>query len=138
MSLVAMCPPNYCNSKWHFSTDNLKGSPATASPVTEYGSVTAKIPEKSFPTGGSDSPLRSKLLISRAKLHHYPTQRPETFSNIPQNDIIRRNFGSRNVFFLLLSVAIHNVFEGIKKFTTVIIQCVCKTWRIQRLLFILF
>ena len=107
----------------------MKGSPATASPVTEYGSVTAKIPDKSFPFGGTDSPLRSKLLISRAKLHHYPTQRSETLNNIPQNDFIRRNFGSRNVFFLLLSVAIHNVFEGMKKFTTVIIICVCKRYK---------
>ena len=99
---------------WHFSTDNLKGSPAAASPVTEYGSVTAKFPEKCY-TAGTDSPLRSKLLINRAKIHHQPLNITDTNGNIHQYGFLCRNFGNRNVFFLLLSVAIHNIFEGMNK-----------------------
>ena len=53
----------------------------------------------------------------------------EGFLSSPQYDFIRRNFGSRNVFFLLLSVAIHNVFEGMQKFTTVFILCFCRILR---------
>ena len=103
---------------WHFSTDNLKGSPAAASPVTEYGSVTAKFPEKCY-TAGTDSPLRSKLLINRAKIHRHPLTIMDPNGNVRQNGFISRNFGNQNVFFLLLSVAIHNIFEGMNKIETI-------------------
>ena len=75
-----------------YSTDNLKGSPATASPVTEYGSVPFKFPDKSYNTGGSNSPLRSKLLISRAKLHHHPVPFEEANNHNPPNDCIHKKF----------------------------------------------
>ena len=100
----------------------MKGSPATASPVTEYGSVPFKFPDKSYNTGGSNSPLRSKLLISRAKLHHHPVPFEEANNHNPPNDCIHKNFGSRNVFFLLLSVAIHNLFEGMNNYKDIVSQ----------------
>ena len=98
-----------------FSTDSLKGSPLAVSPMTEYGSVATKFRDKCQSVGGTNSQLRSKLLISRAKLQHSTSvvAMTETSENLRQHNYIIEQFGSRNIFFLLLSVAIHNVFEGI-------------------------
>ena len=83
--------------------------------MTEYGSVATKFRDKCQSVGGTNSQLRSKLLISRAKLQHSTSAvaMPEHSENLRQNNYIIEQFGSRNIFFLLLSVAIHNVFEGI-------------------------
>ena len=85
----------------------------TASPVTEYGSVTAKFQDKCH-SGGTNSPSRSKLLI---KKRSKPTQPSSPNAPVPDKDLredslISKHFGSRDIFFLLLSVSIHNLFEG--------------------------
>ena len=80
--------------------------------MTEYGSLTTKFQDKSSFCEGTRSPARGKLYIKNRKITQHSSHNPFDKYIDHKSSFAVKHFGNRNNFFLLLTISIHNVFEG--------------------------
>ena len=80
--------------------------------MAEYGSLTTKFQDKSSFCEGTRSPARGRLYIKNRKITQHSSHNPFDKYIDHKSSFAVKHFGNRNNFFLLLTISIHNVFEG--------------------------
>ena len=80
--------------------------------MAEYGSLTTKFQDKSSFCEGTRSPARGRLYIKNRKITQHSSHNPFDKYIDHKSSFAVKHFGNRSNFFLLLTISIHNVFEG--------------------------